>query len=132
MVAIAALNLVWEFAHVSLYTIWETGSWEEVAFAAVHCAGGDVLIALSALIAALFTVGTSDWPRRNYWRVAAAAMVVGVGYTVFSEWLNIEVREAWAYRDVMPVVPLLGAGLTPILQWIVVPAVSFWWARKGV
>jgi hypothetical protein len=132
MMAIAGLNLVWEFAHVPLYTIWETGRWGEVVFAAVHCTGGDILIALSALVVALFTVGTSDWPRRNYWKVAAAAIVIGLGYTIFSEWLNIEVREAWAYRDAMPVVPLLGAGLTPMLQWIIIPAISFWWARKGV
>ena len=52
--------------------------------------------------------------------------------TVFSEWLNIEVRQAWAYRDAMPVIPVLGAGLSPVLQWIIVPLAGFWWALPRV
>src|SRR5206468_3567449 len=43
--ASAAGNLVWEFAQLPLYTIWYQGSVREIAFAAVHCTGGDVLIA---------------------------------------------------------------------------------------
>jgi hypothetical protein len=59
-------NLVWEFAHLPLYTLWETGSPGEIVFAAIHCTGGDILIALSALTAALFVFGTDQWPRRGY------------------------------------------------------------------
>jgi hypothetical protein len=50
---------------------------------------------------------------------------MGVGYTIFSEWLNIVVREAWAYRDIMPVIPIIDAGLTPFLQWLVVPTAAY-------
>jgi hypothetical protein len=28
----------------------------------------------------------------------------------------------------MPIVPLIGAGLSPFAQWITVPVVAFWWA----
>jgi hypothetical protein len=53
--------------------------------------------------------------------------VFGIGYTVFSEWLNVVIRAAWAYSEWMPVIPLFGhkIGLSPLLQWIVVPAVAF-------
>jgi hypothetical protein len=47
---------------------------------------------------------------------------------MFSEWLNIEVRGAWAYRDTMPVIPVIGMGLSPFLQWIIVPILAFKWA----
>ena len=57
-------------------------------------------------------------------------VVIGVSYTVFSEWLNIEIRGAWAYRDGMPVIPLLDAGLSPVLQWILVPLAGFWWTKR--
>jgi len=118
---VAAANLVWEFAHLPLYTLWETGSAGEIIFAAVHCTGGDILIALSTIILALFLFGRPDWPQARAWPVFAAAIVFTVGYTIFSEWLNIEVREAWAYRDIMPVTPLVDAGLSPIMQWIAIP-----------
>jgi len=40
---------------------------------------------------------------------------------VFSEWLNTAVRASWAYAPSMPIVPLLGVGLAPFLQWLLLP-----------
>ena len=122
-------NLFWEFAHMPLYTIWNEGTWGEIVFAAVHCTGGDILIAMSALMLALMLSGRG-WPlvastRRS---VTVLTVVFGLGYTLFSEWLNIVIREAWAYSDPMPIIPILDAGLSPVLQWMVVPLVAFWWA----
>jgi hypothetical protein len=54
----------------------------------------------------------------------------GLGYTIFSEWLNIVVRKSWAYSDLMPVIPVIDAGLSPVAQWIVLPLAGFWWARR--
>lgn len=126
---IALLNLVWEFAHMPLYTLWTTGTPGEIVFAALHCTGGDILIAGSALILSLLIFGVG-WPLKltavKY--VVGFTMVVGIGYTVFSEWLNIVVREAWAYSELMPIVPVIDAGLSPLLQWIVIPGLAFAWA----
>ena len=119
MAFVAAANLVWEFAHMPLYTLWETGSAGEIVFAAAHCTGGDILIALSALMLSLFLLGNGAWPTERRLPVVAGTVAFGLAYTIFSEWLNIEVRQAWAYRDLMPVIPVLGAGVSPVLQWIV-------------
>lgn len=125
---VAGANLVWEFAHLPLYTLWETSTPSELVFAALHCTGGDVLIALSAIILALFLAGSPSWPNTDGRRIIILALVFGLAYTLFSEWLNIEIREAWAYRDLMPVIPLINAGLSPVLQWVAIPLVAFWWA----
>jgi hypothetical protein len=53
------------------------------------------------------------------------AIMLGAAYTVFSEWLNIDIRRSWSYTAAMPVFPLLGTGLTPLLQWLVVPGLAF-------
>ena len=124
-------NLIWEFAHMPLYTIWNEGTLSEIVFAAVHCTGGDILIAMSALMLALMLSGRG-WPfvavtRRS---VTVLTLVFGLGYTLFSEWLNIVIRAAWAYSDLMPIIPVLDAGLSPVLQWIVIPLVEFWWATR--
>lgn len=124
----AAAHLVWEFAHIPLYTIWLTGTAGEIGFAAVHCTGGDLLIAFSAIMLSLILFGSADWPRVGPRRVFIATVVIGLGYTIFSEWLNIVVREAWAYRDIMPVIPVIDAGLSPVLQWIIVPSAAYGWA----
>ena len=126
-------NLAWEFAQMPLYTLWRTGTWSEIAFAAVHCTGGDILIALSSLIIAILAVGTGQWPLNRFGAVAAVTVVLGIGYTVFSEYLNIVIRAAWAYSDLMPVVSLSGFrfGLSPLLQWIVIPTVALALARRA-
>ena len=130
-IALMALgNLVWEFAHMPLYTLWETGTPREIVLAALHCTGGDMLIALAALVAALFLFGNGFWPAQSYDRVAAAAIAIGLAYTLFSEWLNIEIRATWAYSDLMPVIPFLDAGLSPVAQWIVLPGLAFWWLNR--
>jgi hypothetical protein len=54
---VAFANLIWEFAHMPLYTLWETGSAGEIIFAAIHCTGGDILIALSVVMLSLFLFG---------------------------------------------------------------------------
>lgn len=114
-----------------LYTIWEEGTNDEILFAAVHCTGGDALIGLTAIMLALFLVGGSRWPNERIKTVLFATVGIGVGYTIFSEWLNIVVREAWAYRDIMPVVPVLNVGLSPLLQWIVIPVVAYLFALNS-
>ena len=49
------------------------------------------------------------------------AIILDAAYTVFSEWLNVEIRRSWSYTAAMPVVRFLGTGLTPLLQWLIVP-----------
>jgi hypothetical protein len=52
------------------------------------------------------------------------AIVLGAAYTTLSEWLNVEIRRSWSYTAAMPVLPLIGTGLTPLLQWVIVPAMA--------
>ena len=127
------LNLVWETVQLPLYTIWNEGTASSRAFAVLHCTAGDVLIALAVLAGALIVAGNTAWPSQRASRVVAVTMLGGLAYTVFSEWLNIEVRRSWAYSDLMPILPPLGTGLAPLLQWLVVPAAALWlasWAGR--
>ena len=121
-------NLAWEILHLPLYTIWATGTRGEQAFAVVHCTGGDVLIALAALALALVIAGERGWPA-----VATLTIVFGVAYTTFSEWHNVYVRRSWAYSEWMPLLRIAGyqIGLSPILQWVVVPGVALWAAARA-
>ena len=98
----------------------------------VHCTAGDFIIAGIALMLAVAMIGERAWPMRALRPVALLAIAFGLGYTIFSEWLNIVVRQSWAYSELMPVVPAIGTGLAPLAQWLVVPLGASWWARLGV
>lgn len=120
-------NLAWESLHLPLYTIWVSGTVGEQLFAVVHCTGGDILIALASVALALVLAGGY-----GFWPVVTLAVVFGVTYAGFSEWLNVYVRKSWAYAEWMPVLPVgtYQIGLSPILQWIAVPTIALWMARR--
>ncbi len=128
--AIAVGNLAWEALQLPLYTLWRTARVAYIAFAALHCWVGDMLIASVCLALAIVITGRG-WPSRRYGHTAGVSVLLGVGYTIFSEWLNEHVRESWTYAAAMPRVPPFGTGLSPLLQLIAVPTNAFWWPRRA-
>ena len=131
MIFIAIGNLIWEFLHLPLYTIWQEATLFENAYAAIHCTAGDLIIAICALMLSLLLFGNQDWPKTQFFRVLTFTVFFGVLYTVYSEWVNIEIRQSWAYSELMPVVPILETGLSPLAQWIVLPIVGLYWATSN-
>ena len=129
----AAGNLAWEAAHVTLYTLWREGSWREIAYAVVHCSGGDVVIAGAALVAGLVLFGQDRWPHARFGAVAAVTVATGVAVTIVIERLSVEVYRRWSYAEAMPVISVLGfdLGLSPVLQWLVVPTIGLVIVRTG-
>ena len=125
-------HVIWEILQLPLYVIWTTGTGHEITFAIIHCVVGDLIIATLSLVAALICFGNPAWPRERFIQVMAATLAIGVGYTVYSEWLNTTVRKAWAYSALMPTLPMLGTGLSPLLQWFIVPMFGFaaMWLRR--
>jgi hypothetical protein len=126
----AGLNLLWEGAQLPLYELGSTSTIGTKAFTIVHCALGDVLIAALALVAALVVIGCSAWPVERARVVFMLAVSFGIAYTIYSEWLNTTVRQSWAYSPLMPVLPLIGTGLSPLLQWLVVPSLALTLATR--
>lgn len=92
LLLVGAANLIWEIAQLPLYTIWTEGSVSQIAFAVLHCTAGDLLIASTALLSALLLAGRPEWPTDRYWPTASLALVTGLGYTIYSEWFNTELR----------------------------------------
>ena len=61
----------------------------------------------------------------------AATIAIGIGYTVYSEWLNTVIRKTWEYSELMPMIPILGTGLSPLMRWLIVPIVGFAAIRRS-
>lgn len=131
VIATALGNLAWEFAELPLYTLWRTGSAREIAWAAVHCSVGDVAIAGTALAGSLMLLGSADWPRSHFWRVASATISVGLGATILIERLSTA-QGIWTYSEAMPVLPILAVGLAPVAQWVVIPLLALGSARLAL
>ena len=126
LIASIVIHLVWEILQLPLYTLWTTGTRPQQTFAVLHCTIGDAMIAGLSLLTALALFASVGWPSAGAARVSVATLACGIGYTIFSEWLNTSVRGSWTYSEFMPVVPVIGTGLAPLLQWFLVPSLALW------
>lgn len=127
------LMLAWEIAHSPLYTIWREAEPAYLAFSVLHCTLGDVLIGGCALILAL-VLGREGFLAHWRWgRIAFFATILGLAYTVFSEWMNVTMLRSWVYAESMPKLEVAGfeLGLTPLAQWLVVPAAALHLGRMA-
>ncbi len=126
---LAALNLVWETAHLPLYTLWREAAAGYLAFSVVHCTAGDVFIGTSALLLSLMLM-----PRAAAGRLTASVSLLALAYTAFSEWMNTAISMKWAYAELMPVLQVgpWGLGISPLLQALLVPALALRLAGKYV
>ena len=119
-VAVAAfvLHFLWEMLQSPLF---EGMSAAPHGFAVKTCLRatlGNVAIALIAFLSAA-RVGGHDWIRRPHASPAAAFLATGLAITVLYELLATRVLHRYEYAATMPTI--LGIGLVPIAQWIVIP-----------
>ena len=91
-IGLAAIgHLAWEAGQLPLYTLWSTGTLRAIGFRLIHCTGGDVLITTATFSAAAMLARPWRWPAFG-WRMALAAILLGAGYTILSEWLRASPR----------------------------------------
>lgn len=123
-----ALHFGWEMAHASLFTPMERlPFWQATAWCA-RAAGWDVVISAAAYAAAALTARCVLWPgRRRAWPFAIY-FLAGLGITIAIERWAVSVGR-WDYRQAMPTIA--GIGLTPLLQWIVIPAAILLIVRRS-
>ena len=121
VLTVAVCSVIWEAAQMPLYTLWETGNSLDIVADVSKCTGVNIVIATVSLLFATLVGSAIKLSGRAYLVTIGLTCAFSVGYTVYSEWLNVYVKGTWAYSDLMPIVPGLEVGLSPLIQWIVLP-----------
>lgn len=57
---------------------------------------------------------------------------VGLVATIIFEALATGALERWVYNDAMPRLPIVGTGLLPVIQWLVIPPLVIWFVRRPI
>jgi hypothetical protein len=126
------LHFVWEFLQVPTYAgMAELNHWDGVKVC-TSATVGDVGFALTAFWVTSLASRSRNWiaaPR--IWQLALF-VAIGIGLTVGFEHYYTQISGRWSYSDLMPLVPPLGTGLSPLLQWIVIPLLVISLARRLV
>jgi len=113
------LHLTWEIAQVRLYTIWAAADGMSIAWSLLHCTLGDVMIALAMFALAGILLRRVDWPASRPWPGGAIVVIGTMAFTAWSEWYNVYRAGNWGYAASMPMI--FGIGLSPLLQWLLLP-----------
>ncbi len=121
------LHLVWEYAHQPLYTGYEAlGSGWTLALWAT---AGDVMYTLLMLLI------LSAWRRGFGWIMRArsadysALALLSAGVALGVEYKALHLQR-WGYAESMPLVPVLGVGVSPVLQMIVITVCVVWLVQQ--
>ena len=123
------LELLWEVAQFPLYTVWHEGDWGYILYGLVHCTLGDLLILLVAYWVVALLNRNRYWYRSNILVNGFLFTLLGLGYTIYSEIVNVSIKGNWDYTELMPIIPVIDIGGMPFMQWVLVPPVLLWLMR---
>lgn len=125
------LNWPWEFLQVPFYSGMPSAEHWAGVKACTQATLGDAVIMLVAYWCVAAVAG-SHWLLRPNVRRLAYFMVVGLAVTILIEKLAVSGAwfTTWSYSERMLIVPLLGIGLSPFLQWILLPPLVIWFSKR--
>ena len=113
-----AFHFAWEMAQGNLFQLMQSMPfWRATAWCA-RATAGDLVITTIAFSAAAMSGGL-HWPlTRRHLSPALIFLTAGVLITIGYEIYAVSTGK-WAYDEQMP--QIFGIGLSPLLQWIVIP-----------
>lgn len=91
---------------------------------------GDVGISITCFWAVAALSKSRQWFRQpRLWQITSF-IGVGIVITVVFEFLATNVLNRWQYNNLMLKLPVLGTGLTPLLQWLILPSIILWFVKR--
>lgn len=118
------LHFAWELLQIPFYEGMTEAHHGAGVWTCTKATIGDAGIALVAYLFAAWSVRSLSWLHTWTLKPVTIYFLTGILITVVFEFLATEVLDRWAYSPSMPTLPLIGTGLTPFLQWIIVPALA--------
>lgn len=124
------LHFVWELIQTPLYECFRDMHYYTVVLLIIRATLGDVLISLAAFWSASVAVRSRFWiidkGKKGLWVFLGMGMLI----TVVFEELATGPLNLWEYADAMPILPILGTGLAPVAQWVILPLLQLWFVRR--
>lgn len=126
------LHFAWEMMQVPWFEGMLEASHGTVLWLCTRATFGDVVILVVAFWSGSATVRQRGWVVPGLWLPALVTIATGLLITVVFEWLATGMLDRWSYADSMPVIPGVGIGLTPLLQWLLLPPLALWLTRNHI
>lgn len=115
-------NVLWEILQIPLFK-GGTYSWSHIVFC-VLASVADVIMVLLVYFGFALIYKNSLWIQNlNLIRIGFLILTGGIGAILAEAWYLS--NPTWTYADTMPVIPILNAGLSPVLQFMILPLLVY-------
>ncbi len=129
VLAAFGLNWLWEMVQMPAYVQMAGRSWTEATLPCALASLGDVTVTLAIYGLGALAAGQGRWGVQPRWNVYATGALLG-GLVATGLECRFLASGRWSYNEQMPVVPILGVGLWPLLQLTLLVPVS--WASGAL
>lgn len=116
-------NYLWELAQARLYV--GTDGAQIASWLCFLASVADGLLVLLIFALGWITFGRWDWFKKPGVRGYLLTLATGLAISVGSEWVTVYGLRWWSYSPLMPLLPGLRVGLTPVAQMMVLPPLVF-------
>lgn len=125
-------HFVWEFIQAPTYAgMIEMNHWDGIKLC-TSATFGDVGFAMTAFWITSFLAKTRNWIIEPKASQILIFIAIGIALTIGFEYYYTQVTFRWTYSELMPLVPPFGTGLSPLLQWIIIPLLVIWFSRRQI
>ena len=122
------LNLAWEIPHSLLYKTTNEMSQPEFVPRILKASAGDILMILMIFLGISIFNHSLDWKilkRKNILLSIILGIIISSAFELYSYNTG-----RFFYNSLMPLIPLTSIGISPVLQMIISPILTFWLAEK--
>jgi uncharacterized protein YacL len=124
------LNFVWEVQQMPFFQVSPEFSYLNLITNCTLATVGDVGISLVAFWTVAAISRSRQWFRQPRRSQIIGFILVGLVITIIFEALATGILRMWQYAALMPILPFLGTGLLPFLQWLLLPLLILWFLKR--
>ena len=127
------LNYPWEFLQAPFFEGMAVATHWDAVKVCTRATFGDAVIMLIAYWSVAVAASDRWWLRAPSRVQMLGFIAAGVIITVAIEHFATQSMDpscGWRYAETMPIVPVVGIGLTPLLQWLLIPPLAIWFVRR--
>ena len=126
------LNYVWELLQMPLFGGFADFPYYQTILHCTKATFGDVVISLVAFSGACLITRSRMWIISMNKSGVVAFLAIGLAITIVFELLATGPLNRWEYGELMPMIPVIGVGVSPVAQWVILPLLQLWFVKRQI
>ncbi len=126
------LNFIWELLQMPLFAGFADFPYYRLVLHCMKASYGDVVISLVAFAGACLIARSRMWIISMNKSGILAFLATGLVITIVFELLATGPLNQWEYGELMPMIPVMEVGASPVAQWVILPLLQLWFVKRQI